>query len=794
MQGVWSRVSASVADRTRDWICRHEYLAVTLGLAVVLLVYFWPLLIGHQLGQSHQLYSSWPWKGEVPADLMTSVRSGEGDAASQFQPLLSVAHHQLAGGELPLWNPYTFAGAPLLADMQSALLYPLTWLALILPVPVAWGWIALLKLLTAGVGAYALGRHLRLGRGAALVASLVYMLSAPGVAWLQWPLGTVFSLFPWLLLATDRVYRRPTGSRVAAVAVVVALSIFAGHPETALLSSLAAAVYLLALVAADRGQRGGAREVARRLGAWAGGQLLGLLLSAVALLPFLDAYSRSITREVHGVFATLHLPFEGTLLWLTPNAFGDGRPEYQGPLGTYVTTAAYFGIAAILLAGVAGFRRRRRPRVLALAAMALVALMVVFAIPPVSWIVRNAPGLSSGNNVRVLYVVALVGALGAGAGVDALLARRMTVRSALLAAAGLLIVVQAVVGIADLAGRLHGPHGLAVHALLRADVFIALGFVCLLALGRLPRPAALVLVMVVVVADLGYMQPYNAVLPPHQAYPPTPPSIAFLQRQPGLFHISSVGQGFFPPYILQPDTAAEYRLEDIRGYEYPLSKRWSDFSAMVLGERGLTRELILFSPRASGAGLTAQRLMNVRFYVGAPTAAPPQPEFRTVYRGRDLAVFEDPLALPRAYVVGRVGVADDRAALATLSSGELDPRLEALVPPGAPLAPAPAGPMQPVSVRELDAEHVRIDVTAGSRGGWLVLASAFNPDWRASVDGASRKVYPTDFAAMGLPLSPGAHVVQFSLSRSHFWAASALSGLGVLLMLVLIVPRRRRSG
>src|SRR4051794_15195516 len=129
-------------------------------LALVVCVWFWPLLTGEQMGQSHVLQYAWPWQvhGIDPAAF---IRSGEGDAASQFHPNLTLARDQILNGTLPLQTPFTFAGMPLLGDLQIAIFCPLTWLALPLGVEEAWGFIALLKLLTAGAGGYALARSFR---------------------------------------------------------------------------------------------------------------------------------------------------------------------------------------------------------------------------------------------------------------------------------------------------------------------------------------------------------------------------------------------------------------------------------------------------------------------------------------------------------------------------------------------------------------------------------------------------------------------------------------------------------
>ncbi|MDH5607245.1 MAG: hypothetical protein OEY93_10180, partial [Anaerolineae bacterium] len=50
----------------------------------------------------------------------------------QFVPWWTQASRILAQGQLPLWNPLVGMGAPLLANYQSALLYPPTWTYLLL--------------------------------------------------------------------------------------------------------------------------------------------------------------------------------------------------------------------------------------------------------------------------------------------------------------------------------------------------------------------------------------------------------------------------------------------------------------------------------------------------------------------------------------------------------------------------------------------------------------------------------------------------------------------------------------
>src|SRR5207247_6186649 len=126
---------------------------------------------------------------------------------------------------------------------------------------------------------------------------------------------------------------------------------------------------------------------------------------------------------------------------------------------SYLIVAAYFGVAALLLAGVALMRNRGNPAAIALAAMAAAAFMVAFGVPPVRWLVENVFPFSHGNNSRVHYVVALAGAVGAGAGFESLARRRLPLRQAALGLGAPLVLFLSILLVARLPHHPPAPRG-----------------------------------------------------------------------------------------------------------------------------------------------------------------------------------------------------------------------------------------------------------------------------------------------------------------------------------------------
>ncbi len=88
--------------------------------------------------------------------LFPGVLAGEvlfwGLPSLQFYPWREFAFEQIAAGHLPAWNPLVGAGAPLLANYQTAVFYPPNWLHLLLPDAHAMSIVAVLHVLWAGLG------------------------------------------------------------------------------------------------------------------------------------------------------------------------------------------------------------------------------------------------------------------------------------------------------------------------------------------------------------------------------------------------------------------------------------------------------------------------------------------------------------------------------------------------------------------------------------------------------------------------------------------------------------------
>src|SRR5207253_18266 len=119
--------------------------------ALVLLFFFKPLTGPYVNVGADILHLIPPWSAAVPAgfDKFKVGNYELQDIVMQFVPWTRQVHESWRQLHVPLWNPYTAAGMPLLANMQSGALSPLRMLTIPLPLAQALGAEAAFKILVA---------------------------------------------------------------------------------------------------------------------------------------------------------------------------------------------------------------------------------------------------------------------------------------------------------------------------------------------------------------------------------------------------------------------------------------------------------------------------------------------------------------------------------------------------------------------------------------------------------------------------------------------------------------------
>jgi hypothetical protein len=299
----------------------------------------------------------------VPAMLGHAVLLG--DDVTQNFPLRVLAGQLIRAGQLPVFDPWIWSGAPLLAGWNAGAAYPLTWLFAILPATLAWTAGLIVTWAVAGLGMYWFLRALRLGRLASFLGALSFAWAGAMPAQVShFGLVAGMSWVPLMLLAVLRLCQdRLAGSRLGWTAILAAttgLMILAGEPRAVDDACVIAAAYTIWQVA-RLGRRCGPAAVS--VGA---GLVLGACLGAVQWLPGMSVISTS--QRAAGsmaLYSSGSLPVRWLLLTLVPDLLGGsgsfGQPGFFAGYNLTEVTS-YVGILPLVAAFALLARLRLRPR------------------------------------------------------------------------------------------------------------------------------------------------------------------------------------------------------------------------------------------------------------------------------------------------------------------------------------------------------------------------------------------------------------------------------------------------
>ena len=784
------------------------WVAVLLCLVMVLL--FWPVFFQGKVLVPGDIPNTDPFlasgstlKPPPPQNTLLS------DQIEQFYVWHSVTRAGLqADGKLPLWNPYIFTGQPLVANSQSSLFYPPNLLLHLLSP----GKVATLRvffnLLFAGLFTFLFCRQLQVSARGSLLAAFSFAFSGPLVVWVGFPLANVVACLPFLMWAGEKLLLRCDPFRVGLLGAGMGLSLLAGHPETTFQILAVFSLYFLARVALLEQDL---RVKARLLGGFSLAVLLGALISAIQILPFLDFMQQSSTfarggRGGHGAVGGGNLFYSEdwlahlstALTLLCPNFFGNPLDRnYIWPSSVfqnYNEQAVYFGLIPLALATGALFSQSKRRPFFIIACLALFCITVAWHLPGFE-AVSHLPIFSMAPNKRLRLPFVFLSAVMAGFGYDAVLQhlknpekqRRSLYGSGAVLGAALALFLWIVVA-RFVVGPSVPPDSF--RYLLFSDIFsfaqwrtylpllVALaagaGYLASRRAEGAARffPGLLICLTLVELVALG--RGYNTAVREADILSAAPAVDFMKSRETQPFRILTT-DGFF-----YPNFGAVYGISDVAGYDVPVYQRYSD---LYLGQGGPSFGGQIDSRQQWDPSWPLVDFLNVK-YVVSPRELPAE-KFQKVYRVKNLNIYQNLRVLPRAFLVYDFEVVADRKAnLERVLKGGVDlgkkvilevAPLPALAPEQASAAAGRAG----ISWLKYGTDQVTLQVDS-EKSGILVLSDLFTPDWKAAIDGKEAGIYRANYSYRALSLPAGKHVVSFRYAPLSYQIGAALTLAGCL--------------
>lgn len=759
-----------------------------------------------------------------------------GDLVSFLFPIYRFAARTLSQGQLPLWNPHLYGGAPFVTDIQAGFLYPPNLLLFLLNPAFDYRWMQLLSighLWWAGLGVYVLVRTLGHSRPAALLAGLAFGVCDMLFIHLgNLNLIAVLSWSGWVLTACHVALTRRSFPWAAVAAALFAIANYAGHAQSSYYLGMTVGIYSLGLLAADYWENlaTGAHRTALRQ-ALAGLQypltvfILAALLSAPILLPAFEMlpYTQRGAFDYQDTVSYSLAPGPAFVGLLTPGFFGRGPAAYWGSWDR--VELPYAGLVTLLLAAAACLLPipERRRRLLPWLALALSGFAIALGgnTPIHGWLTRILPVYGSFQApARTIVLWALALSVLAAIGLDALLKPRDKDRGSpllphfnlyfsvisisgpafLLVLITLLLVTTQLLNGDPVALRRAATAGKAL--LLASFVWVAARI--LLAQYRRQRLASGTVAALLLVLLLLELFAAGANIDASSNDPTSkflhPEIVAFLREQTGDepdcaptdTECRSAASGTSSRYyridtrtgildLWQPNAAALAGLQDVWGISNPLELvHWH-----TLWENNGGRHTRIYD------------MYNVRFVI-VRDGTPLDDQYTLAYDAPGpLAVYENPDPLPRAWLVPQAQVLpDEEAVLAALKQPAFEPLHTVVLAQNhdnpSILAPAdesvPSSMAEPVSVLAYGPNEMVLAAHA-ERPGYLVFSEVWFPGWLATVNGEPAPVLRANYTFRALPVPVGDLEIRLWYAPKSWRRGLALLGVGLLLLAGLYLSR-----
>jgi hypothetical protein len=746
------------------------------------------------------------------APLLLGLRTfPDGDFTHHFLPFSLFHLEALRAWHLPVWNPYTYAGHPFLADPQAAVFYPLSNFLLLVTAP----WTspgarlyflqieALIQVALAGFFVYLLVHALVQNRWAAFTAGCAFAFSGylMGYPPLQLAILRTAIWLPCLLWLLHRGFATPTQWRWwIGAGLAGATAIFAGHPQTWLHVGYGVGAWCVVRGAwcvnhHQRFTHHAPRTTLPMLLGLVTFLFLTLALGAAQLWPSLEFTRLSVRANVAYAFVSGGLPVQDTWQLLLPGVLTQFSPLYVGVAGLGL---AVLGIASAFAPGGIG----DRASLLFFCAIALIGLLLAygdhaFLYPLFYWL---APGwkLFRGQERAALLVALGVSVLiGYGAAAVPQLPLRVRQRVALFYLATVTVAVYSFGLFWQLPGRTAISHG---HYLLIAVITLSVT-VGLVVPVRLPgwSERRSVWVTALVIANLfwaGGATNQDRFGPVRKTI--LAPEMAAIEQ--AVQERASANLG------LPGRTYNEFRVYEDYGVRSHLEEVWGS-SPLRLARYALLFEEFPLDRLWRLTGV--EHLLTWRRELFEPSTL--LGEFPQSTDTTYLHRLTEPN--PRAWLVSQLQPATDEGAVRLLGDHNFDLEQVALLPPEQLAAPVvlPKGGATTIHLARPAPNRLAVELESEG-GGLLLISENWMPGWQvigadcgpqaAACDELQPLVaglqfftpYRANLSFVGLVVPAGP--VRFEL---RYWPASVRNGLWIsgttlLLLGIIAIGRGRRRG
>jgi len=728
------------------------------------------------------------------------------DVFSQLYPWRLLSVHALASGQLPLWNPFTFLGTPLLANWQSAPFYPLNFLVLLLGDLWGWSLLILLQPILSLSFMYLYLRQLKLKKTSAVLGSLIFAFSGFMLTYLEY--GTTGQIFLWLplqLYLIDKFFHSQQPKFLLFASLIFFPVITAGFFQPAFYLGLVVSLYYFFRLLTS--------SFSRSKHHWFWGLLfllLGVALGAIQLLPTFEFASLSIRNQDHNIVSYQYglLPVRNLITLIAPDFFGHPSTQNFWGFMQYQETYGYFSLVALVLIVSLLLVKKKKPLLKFFFSLFFLSLILAYR-NPLSLLVYQfkIPALSTGYASRWYLITSFSAAVLAAFSLDHFRQSKKHLRSALYLLSILLPLIALVFSFRFLLQHTGLPLDdqimLNLNTAFRNSaipLFLLLLFILSSRFISKPKLFSLIVISLVTF-DLSRSFIKFTPFSPASLTQLSTPTTDFLQENQQLYRLDTERGPLLPS-----NSTLYFDLSTPSGYDpliYQPYASWyqiytqpgKQLDAQELAEGNKTRYLSLqeyTSPFLDLAGvkyLLALKRTDIdefRPYGQSINKNIPTDKFTQVFDDGTTVVLENQSVMPRVILYDSFQIEPDQYVAQEMVHSQIDFRQTVVLDQSPSNADLSLSQDDSATITHYSLNQVNISTQTQSPT-ILVLTDTNYPGWQVTIDGQQTDLLTAHGIFRAVELPAGEHQVVFTFKPKSFFYGVIISSATLLFILFLLL-------
>lgn len=678
------------------------------------------------------------------------------DPVRQEYPWRDLSISLVKRAQIPLWNPYSFAGTPLLANFQSAVFYPLNLIFLVFPFNIAWSLLILFEVLLSLIFMFLYLNNLRLNKLSSLFGSIVFSFCGFSVAWLEW--GTIVQTILWLplmLLSVDRIFANNNKKNLWSLILALSLifSFFAGHLQIFFYTFIVFLSYFFTRWVQSGKEKKATRFILISLGVF-------ILITSIQWFPTLQFIGES-ARSVDQNWQKLgwFIPWQNLLQFLVPDFFGNPATLNYWGVFNYGEFIGYIGVVPLLFSLFALFFKKDK-NVFLFGLLFFVSL--IFALPtPFAKLpyIFNLPLISTAQPTRLIAIVDFSLAVLSAFGLELFLNQKKKIIYPLgFLSLFYLLLWGAVIFLSKdpqlKENMLVARSNLILPTLIFGGSFVLITLSFLKGFKKYSVFLILCLILLTTFDLFRFAWKFTPFTKSEYLFPNTK-VLNFLESQKGQFRIMTTDSRIF-----SPNFSNVYKIQSVDGYDPLYLLRYGELIAAserntpnISPPFGFDR---IITPHNIDSKLI--NLLGVKYILSLSDIS--SRNLKKVFAEGETRVYENKDVLPRAFFVEKtIEASNKNASINILFSNEENLDKLAVVE-GFKNSLWAKGNIQ---IQNYSEDKIIIN-TQNDSDGFLVLTDSFYPTWHVNIDGKESSIVRTDYNFRGVVVPKGDHTVEFYIS------------------------------